>query len=328
MASELNIYANDIKKLNTDNFYQDQINERCQKKNMEQKCGEGICLYQDPIVAENTARIIEIPGYGICLKIILMCRVKPSKIRQPRNFSGFWILNPTPDEVRPYRILFKKITKSSLGDAHLKLAINPVDYIINILKSNNFIFYDLAKDEKYQKYSEINGQKLNNDNFIFRFYTSNNYKYLNNYLRDKKVEVFSENQIKSFACCLQLALSRNKGVKENTIVYRGINTFKFPKEIRKGSKFYLTEFMSTSTNIQVAKAFMGEIGTLMEIKIQNNGTNNHLNYCYDVQKVSYYPHEEEILISSHCYFVIEQITRGELYDYIRMRCEGFITYHM
>ena len=324
LVSDLNIYANDIKKLNKDKFYQDQIDERSNIFNGQKKCGEGICLYQDPNIAENTARIIEIPGYGIYIKILLMCRVKPNKIRQPKNFSGFWILNPTPDEIRPYRILFKKVTKSSLGDAQLKLAINPVDYIIKILKSNNFIFYDLAKNQNYQKYAYINGQKLNNDNFILRVYTSENYKYLNNYLRDRKVDVFSEEQIKSFACCLQLALSRNKGVKENTIVYRGINTFKFPKEIVKGSKFYLTEFMSTSTNRNVAEAFMGGAGTLMEIKIQNNGTNNCLNYCYDVQKISCFPNEEEIIISSHCHFVIDQITRGELFDYARIRCEGFI----
>ena len=287
---------------------------------VKKKCGEGICLYQDPIIAENTARIIEIPGYGISIKIILMCRVKPSKIRQPKSFSGFWILNPTPDEIRPYRILFKKITKSSLGDAKLKLSIDPVDFIINILNSNNFIFYEFAKDAKYHNLAYINGQKLNNDNFILRFYTSNYYSNLNNYLRDKKVEGFSEEQIKSFACCLQLALSRNKGVKENTIVYRGIRTFQFPKEIVKGSKFYLTEFMSTSTNIKVAQSFMGDRGTLMEIKIQNN---NYLNYCYDVQKISCYPKEEEIIISSHCCFIVEQITRGELFDYVRLRCEGY-----
>ena len=323
--SDLNIYANDIKKLTKDNFYQDQINEKCTKYNQQKTCGEGICLYQDPMIAENTARIIEVPGYGMCIKIILMCRVKPTKIRQPKNYSGFWILNPTPDEIRPYRILFKKVTKSSLGDAQLKLAINPVDFIINILKSNNFIFYDLANDSQYHDLAYLNGQKLNNDNFSLRFYTSNYYSYLNNYLRDKKVNHFSEEQIKSFACCLQLALSRKTGVKENTIVYRGIKKFKFPYEIGKGSKFYLTEFMSTTTNINVAKAFMGGLGTLMEIKIKNNGINNHLNYCYDVQKISCYPNEEEILISSHCCFIIEQITRGESVDFVRMRCEGFIS---
>ena len=192
------------------------------------------------------------------------------------------------------------------------------------MKSNDFIFYDLARDVNYHDLAYINGQKLNNDNFILRIYTCNYYSYLNNYLQDKKVDYFKEEQIKSFACCLQLALSRNKGIKENTIVYRGIRKFKFPQEIIKGSKFYLTEFMSTTTNIKVAKSFMGDIGTLMEIKIQNNGTNNYLNYCYDVQKISCYPNEEEILLSSHCCFVVEQITRGELFDYVRMRCEGFI----
>ena len=74
--SDLNTYANDIKKLTKDKFYEDQINERNGKK-----CGEGICLYQNPYMAENTARIIEIPGFGISIKIILMCRVKPNKIR-------------------------------------------------------------------------------------------------------------------------------------------------------------------------------------------------------------------------------------------------------
>ena len=320
-VSELNIYANDIKKLITDNFYKDQINER----NPHQKCGEGVCVYQDPNMAENTARIINIPGYGVNIKLILMCRVKPNKIRNPKNFNGCWILNPTPDEIRPYRLLFKKVIKSSLGDMYLKLSINPVDFIINIMKSNNFIFYELSKDNKYHEYAYINQQKLNNDYFILRFYTSNYYKYLNNYLRDKKVEYFTEEQIKSFACCLQLALSRNKGVKENTIVYRGIQNFKFPDTVVKGSKFYLTEFMSTSTNVGVAKGFMGGKGTLMEIKLRNNGTNNHRNYCYDVKNISCYPSEEEILLSSHCYFIIESINRGDLYDYVRMTCEGYIS---
>ena len=31
-----------------------------------------------------------------------MCRINPKKKRQPRNYKYFWILNPTPDEIRPY----------------------------------------------------------------------------------------------------------------------------------------------------------------------------------------------------------------------------------
>ena len=85
-------------------------------------------------MAENTARVIEIPGYALSIKIILQCRVKPNKIRQPKHFDGCWILNPTTDEIRLYRLLFKKITKSSLGDTNLKLSVNPVNFIINILK--------------------------------------------------------------------------------------------------------------------------------------------------------------------------------------------------
>ena len=142
--SEYNVHANKIKELIKDDFYQDQIDER----NENQKCGEGLCLYQDPIWAENTSRIIDIPGYNISIKVLLMCRVKPNKIRQPKNFPGCWILNPTPDEIRPYRILFKKVTKSSLG-AQLKLSIKPEDFIINILNSKNVTFYELAKDKNY-----------------------------------------------------------------------------------------------------------------------------------------------------------------------------------
>jgi hypothetical protein len=41
----------------TDNFYQVRINER----NIKEKCGVGIYLYQNPIIAENASRVIEIP---------------------------------------------------------------------------------------------------------------------------------------------------------------------------------------------------------------------------------------------------------------------------
>jgi hypothetical protein len=59
-------------------------------------------------MAENIVRVIEIPGCDISIKIILMCRVKPNKIRQPKHFDGCWILNPISDEIRLYRLLFKK----------------------------------------------------------------------------------------------------------------------------------------------------------------------------------------------------------------------------
>lgn len=58
--------------------------------------------------------------------------------------------------------------------------------------------------------------------------------------------------------------------------------------------------MSTSTNINVIKSFMGSNGTLMEIKIKNNYT-NHLYYCYVVQKIRY-PLEEEIFFIFSLFF--------------------------
>ena len=38
-----------------------------------------------------------------------MMRVKPDKIRSPKEKEDYWVLNPTTDEIRPYRILVKEI---------------------------------------------------------------------------------------------------------------------------------------------------------------------------------------------------------------------------
>ena len=37
-----------------------------------------------------------------------MMRVKPDKIRYPLEKPEYWVLNATPDEMRPYRILVKE----------------------------------------------------------------------------------------------------------------------------------------------------------------------------------------------------------------------------
>ena len=76
-------------------------------------CGDGVSFFQNPKYAENSDGFIDILGFRI--KIILMCRVNPKKIRQPKNFPECWILNP--DEIRPYRILIKKIPISPLTGA-------------------------------------------------------------------------------------------------------------------------------------------------------------------------------------------------------------------
>ena len=87
--------------------YKNDVNINYKSQKEYQKCGNGVYLFQDPKIAENTASIINLGG--ISYKILLMCRVNPEKIRKPQGFEYCWILNPTPNEVRPYRILIKKI---------------------------------------------------------------------------------------------------------------------------------------------------------------------------------------------------------------------------
>ena len=75
----------------------------------------GLTTYMVCMDALVIASIIDIGGGRY--KILLMCRVNPYKIRQPQGFPDCWILNPTPSEVRPYRILIKKIFQSPMAGA-------------------------------------------------------------------------------------------------------------------------------------------------------------------------------------------------------------------
>ena len=83
---------------------------------------DGVLLFQNPKYAENAAGIINVCGYQI--KVIIMCKVKINKIRKQKNFEDCWILNPTPDEVRPYRILIKIIPNSPLTDGSFSPHLN------------------------------------------------------------------------------------------------------------------------------------------------------------------------------------------------------------
>ena len=70
------------------------------------KVGEGI--YCTPLIkiAEEYAGKSQING--ISYKIVLMVRVKPHAIRKCVCQNDFWVVNGTYDEIRPYRILYKK----------------------------------------------------------------------------------------------------------------------------------------------------------------------------------------------------------------------------
>ena len=59
------------------------------------------------IFLEDNENIIEINDKKF--KIGFMIKVKHDKIKQSKKNINFWFLNPTSDEIRPYRILIKKI---------------------------------------------------------------------------------------------------------------------------------------------------------------------------------------------------------------------------
>ena len=327
LIKDLNNITKSIKNMIKQQTYENDIDMRnngfLSRLFSKNKCKEGICVFQNPDYAENCAGIIDLPDLKYKIKIILMCRINPKKIRQPEKYKECWILDPTPEQIRPYRILFKKIPTSALKGAaedELILESTPQNYIINIIKSNDFSFYDSLKESE----TFLNGKKLSCEESIMRFYTSEYYIYINKYLRCESISELTIEQLKSCICCLHFALTKNSNVKNDIVVYRGI-TKKFPQNLGKGSKFYLREFCSTTTDIEKAKGFAGNNGTIMIITIKNNGTNNHLAYCHYIEELTHSPGEKEVLITCHSYFTVLNIERKEKgCDNIYIICEGFV----
>jgi hypothetical protein len=120
MVIDMNYFSTNIKTVIKEKLYSGEENLRKSTGFFskifggDQKCGHGVCLFQNPLFAENNSGVVKVRGYK--LKVILMCRVNPKKIRQPKSFPECWILNPTPDEIRPYRILIKRICNTSLTE--------------------------------------------------------------------------------------------------------------------------------------------------------------------------------------------------------------------
>ena len=291
---------------------------------------DDVYLFENIEFAENFAGIIDISGYQI--KVILMCKIRKNKIKKHEDIKDCYILNPTPDEIRPYRILIKIIPNSPLTDgSFLTICLKPVDYVLNIFKSKDYSFYNFRKDKKYSKYSKLKEQFLKNDFFAMRIYTANEfYRSINGYLRDKtnleenpKQSKMPLAHIKSFICCLQESLKKNKNVEDNLIVYRGIDKLKLPNDIGIGSRFYFREFISTSRKKEEALKFINSgKGSLFIIKISNNSKRN---YCFDVADYSVFPTESEIVISSFCFFMVTEIDRKEKgTDIINLECIGFL----
>ena len=276
-----------------------------------QKCKTGGYFFKNPSFAENSSEVFKIGGFEY--KIMFMCRVKPSEIRQPETFQDCWILSLTPDTVRPYKILVKKIAKSSLAVASQQEievcfgAPNPT--YIQILQQ---------KDESFFNKNNIG---LNNKDFILKDYT--NSSFINFYLRKNQVSQYTENDLRSYVWCLHKAIcDNNQNVPNNITVYRGVNV-KIPNNIGVGSKFYFPEFLSTSKDFKIARDIAGS-GTLMYITIFNNGINGKKNYCRDVEYISSYPFQKEIIFTSYCHFRVTKIEKNPQLDKLYLVCEGHL----
>ena len=178
------------------------------------------------------------------------------------------------------------------------------------------------RDKDFYKY---NTTDLDNFSFVINKYSGKDYTLLNNYLRDGVVDYnskYDENDLKSWAWCLHSSLQyRTSNVENGTEVYRGIS-HRAPYDWEEGDRFYFGEFVSTSKLKEKAEAFAIN-NTLLVIKITNNGNNGNNNYCRDISKISKYPEEEEILITSFCRYEITDIDRDDNLDIFYLDCLGY-----
>jgi len=74
-----------------------------------QKVGTGIYFNNNLNLLEYFADLQSFEFKGKKYMAALMARLKPDKIRSPSSSPNFWVLNPTFDEIRPYRILLKEV---------------------------------------------------------------------------------------------------------------------------------------------------------------------------------------------------------------------------
>ena len=170
-------------------------------RNPGQKCMSGAYFYKSPEIAENSSEIINIGGFDY--KIMFMCRINPPKIRQPQNFQDLWILSPISSEVRPYKILIKKIPKSPLANGSQQ----------NIKISTVFppnLFYQILQ-QKDESYFNNNTSGINNFDYALKSYTSGFYSLINQYLRNNLTDNYNQNlnNLKSMIWCLHKSIAYN-----------------------------------------------------------------------------------------------------------------------
>ena len=183
------------------------------------KVGNKICVFQDPKIAEKNAGYLKING---CLiRIMFMIRINPN---EKENYRGAWILDSTPNNIRPYRILIKKLKIAPIPLAKSLITRNFVDkdFYNEINLSDEKIFEDMS--EELEGYSTLGDQKVDKYIFAIRLYSSAYFPFINTYLReqgkiikdiDEELINLEKTQIKSWAKCLQYALTSYKNIDKN-----------------------------------------------------------------------------------------------------------------
>ena len=89
-----------------------QMHSNC--RNINKKCsgdefvGDGVYCTPSPNIMKKYA------GYVGQYKIAVMLRVNPKRIRFCKSRPKYWVLNGNTDEIRPYRILIKKVENNNL----------------------------------------------------------------------------------------------------------------------------------------------------------------------------------------------------------------------
>ena len=189
------------------------------------------------------------------------------------------------------------------------------------------LYKDIIINKKDKSFYEKNYNSKNipkekrpdsNFRFVIGKYTEGYSDIINNYLKTGNCEEDKKKEIESFIYCLHslLVLREAYYVQNGTVVYKGIY-FQIPNDWTVGTKFYIGEFVSTTKNIEIAR--LNSNGKILQITIKNNNTNGQGYYCRDIENVSYYPMEEEVLITAFCRYIITGIDENNVY----MDCLGY-----
>ena len=70
------------------------------------KVGEGVYCTPTISTVESYSGVSNINGQNY--KTVIMARVNPKAVRHCKDSGDYWVVNGTTDEIRPYRILYKK----------------------------------------------------------------------------------------------------------------------------------------------------------------------------------------------------------------------------